>query len=128
MHIFAPTKSCRLYRVILVIIILTVLFYFSCIMFRSLACIPREKIWNPSIAGVCINSAAGVISSAVFNVISDFALFVIPISGIWGLQISTHKKWGISAVFATGLLHVSLIFRSVYIANRPVAAFLASCV
>ena len=107
-----------MYKLILVIIVLTTLFYFSCIIFRSLACIPRGKIWNPSVPGTCINSAAGVISSAIFNVISDFALFFIPISGIWALQVSTHKKWGISAVFATGFLYVPPALRYTFIVNQ----------
>ena len=101
--IFAPTRD-GMYWTIYGLSVLTVLFYFACMMFRILACIPREKIWHPWLAGKCINSAAGILASAVLNTISDFVLLALPLSGIWRPQISRRKKWQVSAVFATGLL------------------------
>ena len=101
--IFAPFK-CGLYWVICAVSVLTIMFYIASTTFRILACIPREKIWEPSVPGTCINSAAGIISSAVLNSISDFVLLIIPLNRIWRLQVPRHKKWQVSTVFATGLL------------------------
>ena len=101
---FAPNKIFRLYWIIQLYTVLTIMFYLSCIIFRSLACIPWVKIRDPSIPGVCINLKAGVVASAAFNVISDFILLCLPINSVWHLRISRRKKWGISAIFATGFL------------------------
>lgn len=102
-NIFTPFKG-GLYWVICALSVLTVMFYFACMIFRIFACVPREKIWNPTIPGRCINSSAGIISSAALNSISDFVLFVLPLSRIWQLQMPRQRKWQISAVFAFGLL------------------------
>ncbi|CAL8575083.1 hypothetical protein XPA_001027 [Xanthoria parietina] len=79
------------------------MFYLACMVFRILQCIPREKIWNPSVPGTCINSTAGILSSAIVNTISDFLLLVLPLDTIWRLQMPQNKKWQVSAIFATGL-------------------------
>ena len=38
------------------------------------------------------------------NIITDFGLLLLPIPMIWGLQMTTKKRLGIGAVFATGAL------------------------
>ncbi|KAL8646841.1 MAG: hypothetical protein Q9226_006690 [Calogaya cf. arnoldii] len=100
--LFAPVKS-RLYWIICALAALTVLFYLASMIFRIFQCTPREKIWNPSTAGTCINSLAGILSSAIVNSISDFILLILPLNMIWRLQMPVSKKWQVSAVFATGL-------------------------
>ncbi len=39
----------------------------------------------------------------IFNILSDFYILVIPLPAVWGLQLPTRKKIGISAMFLTGL-------------------------
>ena len=104
LHIFAPIRTSGLNRAIRIIMVALVLFYLTCFMLRVLACIPRKKIWDPFTPGTCINSSAVILSSAVFNSISDFLVLFLPIRSVWQLQIPTRKKWGISTVFATGAL------------------------
>lgn len=107
--LFAPVK-CRMYWVICALSALTIMFYLASMIFRILQCIPREKIWNPSVAGTCIDSTAGILSSAIVNTISDFILLILPLNRIWRLQMPQRKKWQVSAVFATGLLYVMVCF------------------
>lgn len=45
----------------------------------------------------------------LFNIISDFYLLIIPLPAVWGLQLPTSKKVGISALFLTGLTYDPLI-------------------
>ncbi|KAI4241758.1 MAG: hypothetical protein L6R42_011189, partial [Xanthoria sp. 1 TBL-2021] len=84
--LFAPIKS-RMYWVICALSALTIMFYLASMIFRILQCIPREKIWNPSVPGTCIDSTAGILSSAVVNTISDFVLLILPLNRIWRLQM-----------------------------------------
>ena len=70
-------------------------------------CLPRRKIWTPTLDGQCINLGAAFIISAVANTITDIAVFLLPLYSIWDLQLPWERKVGVSAVFAVGLLYVS---------------------
>lgn len=68
-------------------------------------CNPREKAWNQLIKhGHCFDFTALFKSTGVFNVISDFAILILPIRSVWKLQLPLKKKIGICAIFATGFL------------------------
>jgi hypothetical protein len=41
---------------------------------------------------------------AVFNVVSDFYLLLLPIPVVWKLPLPTKKKIGVCGIFATGFL------------------------
>ena len=44
------------------------------------------------------------VATACFGIISDFYLLLLPIFGVWQLQMPTRRKIGVIVVFATGLL------------------------
>ena len=56
--------------------------------------------------GQCVNEYAVLICASVINVSSDIMILVIPIVGIWGLQMPKEKKRRLSAVFIVGGLAV----------------------
>ncbi|KAL8628661.1 hypothetical protein Q9189_005609, partial [Teloschistes chrysophthalmus] len=60
--------------------------------------------------GHCNNPAAWFIASGIFNVVSDFAILILPIPCIWKLQLPKKKKVMVSAVFATGILNTAGAF------------------
>lgn len=53
---------------------------------------------------LCYNNNAINKASGVFNIISDFAILILPMLPIWRLQMSRRNKILMSGVFATGLL------------------------
>lgn len=59
----------------------------------------------PKNAGHCINVDSLILAAAIINVISDFTLLILPIVAVWGLQMGIKQKWGVSVVFATGVLY-----------------------
>lgn len=67
-----------------------------------MACDPRERIWYPYIEGKCLDLATILISGAVVNVISRFAILILPLFETWQLQLPASKKLGLSAAFSTG--------------------------
>ena len=81
------------------------LFHFVAVFFDIFQCNPREKIWNKLITtGHCYNISALDKASGVFNVVSDFAILILPVPSIWSLQMSLRKKLLTTGVFAVGLL------------------------
>ena len=81
-----------------------VLYAISLIITILTGCIGKERI--VANGGQCFNEYAVLICASVINVISDFMIIVIPVYGIWGLQMPTRRKLKISAIFFVGGLAV----------------------
>ena len=62
----------------------------------------------PTEPGHCINNEEVFVAGGTINVVSDFTILLLPIVEVWRLHMSTRRKIGVSAVFATGLLYVYL--------------------
>lgn len=43
-------------------------------------------------------------AQGTFGVVSDIYIFILPMSVLWGLQMSLSKKLGVAAIFLTGLM------------------------
>ncbi len=81
------------------------MFYLVDTFFLIFLCSPREKIWNPLMTtGHCFEGDASYKASGMFNVLSDFAILVLPMPTLWNLQMSLRRKLLIMGVFATGFL------------------------
>lgn len=59
----------------------------------------------PRRAGHCLNVELLILVAAIINVVSDFTILILPMACIWGLQMGTKQKFGVSAVFAAGILY-----------------------
>ena len=107
LRIFRPTRQGNmfLYVGVQVCIWSTFLFYFVDTIFEIIMCLPREKIWNPLMTtGHCFNTNAAFQATGIFNVLSDFAILLLPIPSVWRLKVSLRKKIGIIAIFSAGFL------------------------
>ena len=73
--------------------------------FSIFQCSPREKIWNIfETDGHCYDVGAFEKASGVFNIVSDFAILILPITSVWRLHMTFRKKLLTTAVFAIGFL------------------------
>ena len=80
------------------------IFYFLSFFLTVLRCRPIRKAWYVDfVEGTCLNVDAIYAMMGVFNVLSDFAIFLLPQTAIWKLQMSLKRKIGVSAIFFTGL-------------------------
>jgi hypothetical protein len=68
------------------------------------ACKPIAASWNPLLlaTAVCSNRGAIYIATAVLGIVTDVVLMLIPIPTIWGLQMPTKQKIGLTFIFAVG--------------------------
>lgn len=106
-RVFNPTgkNDLRMFIAIQLSIWTIASFYFILIFFNTFQCNPRENIWNKlAFTGHCYNIEAIRKATGVFNVISDFAILLLPLSSIWKLRMERKKKLLVSAVFAIGFL------------------------
>ena len=119
MRIFVVPKTGGLYYTIQFLVWLNALFYFADTMAEILQCVPRRKIWNPTVKGHCINVNAAYITTAAVNVVSDFSILALPLFCVWHLQMPTRRKIGISAMFATGFLYAIILRSSILVLSSP---------
>ena len=81
------------------------IFYVVAIGFAIALCTPREKIGNPLLQrGHCFSFDALFQASGIFNVVSDFAILILPMPCVWKLRMPLKKKILMTAIFATSLL------------------------
>ncbi|KAI1145492.1 hypothetical protein F4825DRAFT_457442 [Nemania diffusa] len=98
-----------------ILIWLNVIFYAGWTLSFILACIPRSKIWDPTVSGRCINVDAALITSSAINILSDIAILVLPLVTIRNLQASQKTKTKVGAIFAVGFFAIiASIVRFVY--------------
>ena len=78
----------------------------ACIILLNMQCRPHEAIWNFYLPSKCYSLPKVMLISASVQVISDFAMFLLPQRIIWSLQMTCRKKLGISVIFGAGVLSV----------------------
>lgn len=106
LRIFVPNGRGTTYYVIHVLIWLNLFFYIANVPIEIWPCIPRKKLWTPSLPGHCLNNERVFVAGGAINVVSDFAILLLPVVLISRLQMPMKKKIGVSAIFATGFLQV----------------------
>lgn len=103
LRVFSPARPLRV--VIHITLWVHVTFYIVGFFMALFMCSPREALSNPYVQHAkCLDTRAFKVVSAVLNVVSDFAILVIPISTVWTLKMQRKQKIRTIAIFATGLL------------------------
>ena len=67
-------------------------------------CNPVQSTWNDLIQTDCINIIRVTSAVGGLNIATDFIILVMPLPLISILQLQPKQKWGLLAVFATGIL------------------------
>ncbi|KAI1468216.1 uncharacterized protein F4812DRAFT_458648 [Daldinia caldariorum] len=61
------------------------------------------QIWGKEPFGIVVNSRKVDIGTAVFNVLSNVIVLLLPIKPIWGLQMRTRVKINLTILFSLGI-------------------------
>lgn len=69
-------------------------------------CKPISAFWTTK--GTCLDFRQFAIGYAIVNIITDFAVWLMPIPSVWKIQLPRAQKIALSLIFALGLLYVSL--------------------
>lgn len=103
-HIFRGTSRNSIWWLATILMITSTLYYIAGFITETAACIPRQKIWDPSVKGICLDNNTSIWISGIFNLVLDVLIFLLPIYAIWRLKMAVKRKVGIYATFAIGLL------------------------
>ena len=83
------------------------LYYLIVIPIRVFRCNPIRKIWVPRVEGRCIASERSMfLLDCVVSLLTDIAIFGLPVPLVWKLQTSLKHKVRILLVFASGIAYV----------------------
>ena len=107
LRIFAPTRKGNMFIYVGVHVCIwsNLIFYLVETVFEIAICTPRKKIWNPLMTtGHCFSVDATFQATGIFNVISDFAILILPMPCLWRLRMPLKKKVLMTTIFATGFL------------------------
>ena len=79
------------------------LFYIASIAIWLRICRPVQLNWDKTINGSCGDEGTAELAAAGINMGLDVIIVLLPLPVVWRLQMATHKKAGVTAVFALGL-------------------------
>ncbi|KAJ2994421.1 hypothetical protein NUW58_g1562 [Xylaria curta] len=104
-HIFVPRGTRNVFFWTSYIILATsTVYYVVSLLVLNLSCTPRERYWDMSIPGTCLNISLNNEVTAIFNLFFDVVILVLPHMIIWSLNMRTALKLGVSVIFIIGLL------------------------
>jgi hypothetical protein len=101
-RIFTTKQRGVVFWVIVGSLIANALFYTAMLFLYIFTCWPREKIWNPTVEGRCVDSNKLNMAMGVLNVISDVEVFLVPAWAIWQLNMRLKQKIQVFIVFSVG--------------------------
>lgn len=104
-RMFVVSKKGKLYWLHEVLLWTNVPCYLAITLSFILACVPRQKLWEPDLPGRCISSNGSLIASSAINVVSDITMLLFPLMVIMRLQLPSRTKLILGMVFGTGILY-----------------------
>ncbi|KAI8627128.1 hypothetical protein F5Y19DRAFT_465925 [Xylariaceae sp. FL1651] len=108
----APTRNLTSYG-FRIVLILNSVYYAVATITQNVACTPYRYSWDKTIpGGHCVPLAEVYVASATIDIVTDVAIFILPQQVIWQLQMSTRKRFGLSLIFAVGILYVAYYFHA----------------
>ncbi|KAJ9611703.1 hypothetical protein H2200_004887, partial [Cladophialophora chaetospira] len=75
-----------------------------CCVAGAFLCVPLKKLWDPSVPGSCFDVTAFYVGLQIPNVVTDVAIFLLPLPAIRTLPLPSSQKWSLVAIFGVGLL------------------------
>jgi len=95
----------RLYRIaIFTLLTVVALFAVATTIAGVFQCIPVDKAWNKKKPGHCYNLVEAWYTNAVFSIVTDFLILMLPMHMVYKLQRDRREKFLLYAVFGLGFL------------------------
>ena len=69
-------------------------------------CTPVAFLWDKTLKGTCLDGRIIYFTSASLNVITDFAIFFLPMPILAKLQLPRRQKVALILLFGVGLVYV----------------------
>ncbi|MCJ1380518.1 hypothetical protein MMC17_003626 [Xylographa soralifera] len=104
LRVFSPRRWSTLDVTVRALILIICGFYIALSVAKICQCIPRARIWDNTVPGQCVNLPVLLDTSGLFNIISDVLILLVPLKGVWSLQMARKRKMGIYLIFTVGII------------------------
>jgi hypothetical protein len=68
------------------------------------ACTPIQSFWDRDIKGKCLDVGAIGFANSALAITQDLIILIMPMPGLWNLQMKRWRKVGVAFMFAVGAL------------------------
>ncbi|KAI1182598.1 hypothetical protein F5B17DRAFT_419723 [Nemania serpens] len=102
-RVFSPIRWSWFDISIVALIVLLVGFYTSTTIAKIFECQPREKIWNPSLPGKCVEIKWILNISGGFNTVTDYLILLLPVHAVRSLKMPKTTRVLVVLAFTFGL-------------------------
>ena len=109
-QIFVASRRQRVFFIIQALIWSSLVFNLGYTFMTIFECVPRHKLWDPTVPGKCISFNVLLILPATVNLVFDLLLAVLPIYLVLQMQMTLKKKLAIVAIFSSGFLCAPFTF------------------
>ena len=84
--------------------LVTLAYTIVAVVFLSIQCLPLSLMWtiDPTAQGTCFEIRDVMVGCAIMNIVTDLAIFALPIPKLWSLQISSKQKYQLITIFLIG--------------------------
>lgn len=89
-------------------------FGFACVTIVIFQCLPVKKMWNGAVEGRCIDIDAFSYFNAIFMLVNDIVLYIMPVIFTWHLQLRRPHRIAVNCLFALGGLVLAASSARVY--------------
>lgn len=109
LRVFAPSDW---YKACVAVLAFITLYTLYIIIISITPCLPIHAYWDSTVQGWCFPNAVLWFVNAGLNIFTDILVVLLPIPGIFKLQLPRKQRIGVSLVFALGFLYVTLLICS----------------
>ncbi|PSN63289.1 hypothetical protein BS50DRAFT_109155 [Corynespora cassiicola Philippines] len=99
LRVFAPSDW---YKACVAVLAFITLYTLYIIIISITPCLPIHAYWDSTVQGWCFPNAVLWFVNAGLNIFTDILVVVLPIPGIFKLQLPRKQRIGVSLVFALG--------------------------
>ncbi|KAI1181214.1 hypothetical protein F4777DRAFT_526343 [Nemania sp. FL0916] len=103
-RVFSPVRWSLFDVAIVFLIIILALFYIATTIVKIWECVPREKIYDSTVPGTCVDVSMLLNVSGLFNTITDFIIVLLPLKAVWSIRMNVRTKIVVVLVFTFGLI------------------------
>lgn len=103
-RVFSPIRRSPFDTSIIILIVLNIVFFATTTILKICECVPRAKIFDPTIPGSCINTGMLLNAIGLFNTVTDLIVVLLPVKAVWKMNMARKKKIIVVFVFTFGLL------------------------
>ena len=90
--------------------IISVLYGLAIVLEIFLICRPLAAVWDSSITGTCGQELVSYLILEISGLFIDLGILIIPLRGVWSLELPWKRKVGIACIFAISALYVPVRF------------------